>query len=248
MGAELRREQAGRERRHHAGRIRNAGAERDQREHVEIAGDDRLRAAHEERPSGPQHHWGRERELDQGRGRGPHQSVSAGEVGAHVEDDDRHGQQEPDPEPARHVRELGIGTRLRRYELRLQRHAADRARAGSDLPDLRMHRAGVDRALGYRFLLAAGAGEMALRVGDEFLPAPGGAEVIRTTLVLGPMRGRVRVDRHAADRIDRAAVRRRRRPGVIGAAVMRALRAMMRVIRSMVAHDLPFTPIPRRGI
>ncbi len=99
--------------------------------------------------------------------------MRADQVTAHFQNDRGHGEHEADPEPARHIREFGIGRRIeardlrlqrhaadragefgigRRIEardLRLQRHAADRAGAGTDLADLRMHRAGVDRALRY---------------------------------------------------------------------------------------------------
>ena len=61
--AKCRRKQAGRERRDDAVDPRHAGAERDQREHVEIAADDRLRAAHEERPARPQYDWRGERRV-----------------------------------------------------------------------------------------------------------------------------------------------------------------------------------------
>ena len=51
-----------------------------------------------------------------------------------------------DPEAPRHVGEFGIGSALGGDDVRLERHAADRAGARAVLPDLRMHRAGVDRA------------------------------------------------------------------------------------------------------
>ena len=60
------------------------------------------------------------------------------------------GQREADPEAARHVDQLGVRPASARREHRLERHAADRAGARADLADLRMHRAGVDRAFGHR--------------------------------------------------------------------------------------------------
>src|SRR5262249_39204213 len=49
-------------------------------------------------------------------------------------------------QPPRHVAELGVVLGLGARRQRLERHAADRARPGSALADLRMHRTGVDRA------------------------------------------------------------------------------------------------------
>ena len=83
-------------------------------------------------------------------------AVTADEVAAHFQNDGRQRQHEADPEAARHVGEFGIGRRIEACHLGLQRHAADRAAAGTDLADLRMHRAGIDRALrrgGFRLAL-----------------------------------------------------------------------------------------------
>ena len=55
-----------------------------------------------------------------------------------------------DPEAPRHVGEFGIGTGIGGHGLGFERHAADRAGAWTDLADLRMHRAGIDRALRHR--------------------------------------------------------------------------------------------------
>ena len=55
FGAERRRKDAGRDSGDDAVDPGDAGAERDQREHVEVAGDQRLPAALEERPARPQH-------------------------------------------------------------------------------------------------------------------------------------------------------------------------------------------------
>ena len=63
-------ENAGRERGDDAVDVGDAGAHADQREHVEVARDQRLRAAHEERPARPQHHRRGEGELDVIRQRG----------------------------------------------------------------------------------------------------------------------------------------------------------------------------------
>ena len=100
-----------------------------------------------------------------------------------------------------------------RHALRLQRHAADRAVAGADLLDLRVHRAGVDRARGHRLGRRRGRRD-SRRVGLEPLLAARRAEV-------EPLAARGRhvprggaVDLHAADRVGRRDVvlRRRREP------------------------------------
>ena len=71
---------------------------------------------------------------------------------------------------------------------------------GPDLADLRMHRAGVDRAFDDRLRLALA--EIFLRVGGEFGAAAGRAEIIGVAAMIGAVLGGVRIDRHAADRID----------------------------------------------
>ena len=126
----------------------DASAHGDQREHVEIAGLQRLPAAHEERPSRPQHHGRGERELEPVRELLAKQHVKAGQMAAHFERKDGNGERQPDPEPPRHVDQFVIGSALRRRHQRLQRHAANGAGAWSDLTDLRMHRAGVDGIFG----------------------------------------------------------------------------------------------------
>src|SRR5205085_10748730 len=72
----------------------------------------------------------------------------------------------------------------------------------ADLPNLGMHRAGVDRALRDRFGGARVLFEIFGRVGSELGAAPCRAEIIGVTLMVVAMLGGVRVDRHAADRID----------------------------------------------
>ncbi len=123
-------------------------------------------------------------------------------MAAHLQRHHRQRQHEPDPEPARHVDEFGIGAAVGGGHFGFERHAADRAGAGPDLADLRMHRAGVDRAFDDRFGFALA--QIFLRIGDELGSAAGRAEIIRVAVMLGAMLGGVRIDRHAADRIDRA--------------------------------------------
>ena len=181
---------------------RHAGAHRDQREHVEIARDHRLPAAHEEWPATPEHDRSGEKELDPVRPGLVDQHVEIGEVSAHLQHHDRDRQHEPDPESPRHVGELGIGPGFGGDELRLERHAADRAGAGSHLTDLGMHRAGIDGA--FRdglLLLRLPRGEVLGRIGSEPGQASGRAEVICATGMIVPMAGGVRVDDHSADGI-----------------------------------------------
>jgi len=107
----------------------------------------RLPAAHEEWSATPQHDRRGENKLQPVRPLLVEQHVEIGEVAAHFEREDRKREHQRNPEPPRHVRKLGIGRRFGGGQLRLQRHAADRADAEADLPDLQMHRAGIDRAV-----------------------------------------------------------------------------------------------------
>ena len=130
----------------------------------------------------------------------PRSSGKVGEVPAHLQRDDRNGEDDADPEAPGHVDELGVGAGLRGDGHRFERHPADRARARPDLPDLRMHRAGVDRPSG------TGAGRLVLRqelrrVGDEAFAAARRAEVVGAAGVVGPVLGGVRIDVHPADRV-----------------------------------------------
>jgi hypothetical protein len=82
--------------------------------------------------------------LDEVRGLLADVMAEAGEVPAHLQRDDRKRQDEADPEPARHVDQFVVRFRFGADQNRFQRHAADRARTRPHLPDLGMHRAGVD--------------------------------------------------------------------------------------------------------
>jgi hypothetical protein len=150
MGAERGGKQTGPEGRDHAVAVGDAGSHGDQREHVEMATDERARAAFEERPAGPQHHRAREGELDEARQRRIDPAMRARDMGPHLEHHHGRRERERNPETARHVGELGIGPAVGRGDDRLERHAADRAGAGTGLADLGMHRAGIDGAGGRR--------------------------------------------------------------------------------------------------
>ena len=70
--------------------------------------------------------------------------AKAGDMATHFEDEHRQGEHETDPEPPGHVVQFVVWPPFRGHLHGFERHAADRATAGADLTDLRMHRAGVD--------------------------------------------------------------------------------------------------------
>ena len=86
-----------------------------------------VQAALEERPARPQHDRCRQHELHPVRCLLAEPSMQVRQVSAHLQCEHRHGEHQADPEPPRHVGELGIGPRVGRRHLRLERHAADRA-------------------------------------------------------------------------------------------------------------------------
>ena len=121
---------------------------RDQAEHVEVAGAERIPAAHQERPAAPQNDGGAKREFQ------PHGDMFGKEVTCpgkaqdrpHGEHQKRQGQRGADPEPAGEIDQLGVRPLGdTRAAFLLQRHAADRAGPRLRGPHLRVHRAGVDR-------------------------------------------------------------------------------------------------------
>ena len=104
--------------------------------------------------------------------------MTADEMAAHFQHDGGKREHEADPEPPRHVREFRVGRCIEARDLGLQRHAAYRTMSRADLADLRMHRAGVDRALGHSGLRLAVFLKPGNGVGGEFGPAAGRAEMI----------------------------------------------------------------------
>ncbi len=101
----------------------------------------------------------------------------------------------------------GLGTAVGSHMQRLQRHAADRAGTGADMPDFRVHGAGIDR------VGRAGRGRCGDRrrraqifrwIGDELRPAAGAAKGMFMAVMHRMMRARRGIDGHAADGIDRA--------------------------------------------
>ena len=75
-------------------------------------------------------------------------SIGQPQMPAHFEHQNRQRENQPDPEPARHGDQFRVRrVRRQRHAHGFQRHAADRAVARALLDDLRVHRAGVERAL-----------------------------------------------------------------------------------------------------
>jgi len=109
------------------------------------------------------------------------------DMAAHLEHDDRDREHKPDPEASRHIDELRIGTAFRRHLDRLERHAANRAASRSHLPDLGMHRAGVDRAL-WPLRRFRGGRQVVCRISPEFFPAAIRAEMEHTPFMLNATR------------------------------------------------------------
>ena len=195
-------EKAGKQDRHGAVDPRHPGAHGNEGEHVEIAREEGLPAAHEERPTRPQHHRSREDELQPVRQFRADEHMQVGEMAAHLEDHDRKRKSEPQPEAPGHVDKLGVRRRCRRDQFGLQRHAADRARPRPQLADLRMHWASVDSALRHRLRRrAVGRSEKFGRVVGELGLAPSRAEIVGPPGMLLPMGRLMGIDQHAADGI-----------------------------------------------
>src|SRR5882672_7061960 len=137
-------EQAWRDCRCDAIQVGRSSAEGDESEHVEAAVDDRCPGAHEERPARPEHDRRREDEL-RPRGHAWRDEMAQRLAWQHVGDhgyEQRHRERQTDPEPPRHVDELGIAAVVAGDGHRLQSHATDRTAPGLVTDDLRVHRTG----------------------------------------------------------------------------------------------------------
>ena len=200
--AECRRENARRERGDDAVDIGDAGAHGDQREHVEIARDQRLRAAHEERPAGPQHHRRGEGELDPV-GRRPAQTSAR-----------RNARSSRGPSPGQRARgrsRSGASCRRVRDWGRSQptafpapapcrRSGRSRGRPGGSADASGRCRSRLRR----RRQAPPWLGEIFLRVGSELGAAAVAAEIIGLALIVGAVLGGCR-DRRSCRRPDRSA-------------------------------------------
>ena len=170
----------------------------DQGKHIEVAADDRGPAALEERPARPQHNRCGEYELDPHGDPRRHEIVQpqSRDMTAHLKNEHRQCQDQPDPATPGHVMKFVIGNRLRRYLEWFESHATDGAASWTALPDFRMHRAGVDGIWLHR---PTRSGQVVVRGGLELRPASGGAEVECRSRMTGAMRGRGWVHLHPAD-------------------------------------------------
>ena len=70
---------------------------------------------------------------------------------AHFQQKHRQRQHQANPKPPCHVDQFAVGAAFRRDDERFQGHAADRARAGADLPDFGVHGASEFRPRGHGF-------------------------------------------------------------------------------------------------
>ena len=127
-------------------------------------------------------------------------SCRASHVG-HGQGDDRRAEDRGNPEAPRHVDELVVRPLVERRDPRLERHAADGARARRGGLNLRVHRADVVGARAWCRRCALQRLEERLRIGRESLEAARVAEVVGGAVVrMGA--GRVFfLDGHPADRI-----------------------------------------------
>ena len=183
-----------------------AHAKRDEREHVEIAADDRRPASLEERPSAPEHDRSRESELDPIASPVRDEAIerTSGQELTNHERQDGHGERERREEASRHVHQFGIALLDEGDVNRLEGHAADRTHPGAFLAHLRMHRAGVFGLEIDRSGRACARVEELLRVLAELLEATLGAEVVRPPLVVEVPNGVGGLDGHPAHGIDDA--------------------------------------------
>ncbi len=120
---------------------------------------------------------------------------------AHLQRNNRQRKRRADPEPSPEIDQFGLWYGVSRDEVRLQRHAADRAIARTDLADLGVHRTGVDSTFGSgpsRFILNF---EIPRRIGDELRTAAGRGEMVGLAKMFGVVGGGQRIDDHAADTI-----------------------------------------------
>jgi hypothetical protein len=142
---------------------------------------------------------------------------------AHFQHEHRQGQHRGEKEPATHIEIFGARTAVEGCLFRLQRHAADGARAGI-LPHLWVHGANPDGSCGRlrRFRRC----EIALRIGEEFRAATGAAEMIVMTGMGCMMRAGQGIDHHAADRIMHGSTLPG--PGFLGSVILSMMACVVR--------------------
>ena len=169
---------------------------------------------------------------------------------AHLQDDDRHRQ--------RHGRSRSAGVMSRSSGLGPASAVTVTGSSampqigqapGPVLADLRMHRAGVDRALGNRRRARLPPGRGIRRLGDEALAAARRTEIVGPAGMLGAMLGGMRVDAHAADRVLRRCAPARGAVGMMVAVIVVVhvgSSAGIRIGNTVGGYRL--TPIPGGGM
>ena len=127
--------------------IRRQCSHGDQREHVQVHRAKRLGSANQQGPSAPKHNRRRQRQLQPTKHRLAHPIRDPqSDHRPHRDHEQWHRQRDANPKATLHVGVLIIFTLvIQRDDLRLQVHPTNRAVAGADLLDFRVHRAGVDR-------------------------------------------------------------------------------------------------------
>ena len=132
--------------------------------------------------------------------------VQAGKVCAHLQDQHRHREDRPDPEPSRHVGQFGARTAIFRDPGGFQRHAADRAIARLRPSDLRVHRTRIDSALSrWGARSCYGRPHILGRIGDELGPTAGATKVVSDAVALRTILRCRHIHGHSANRIARLA-------------------------------------------
>jgi len=121
-----------------------ASSQGDEGEHVEISRYDRGRCSCKKGPPCPPCDRRSKRQLDPRRRSTGDKPVHGEQVTTHSKQHDRNRQCDSDPEPARHLHEFQIANQFACRNQGLKGHAADGTVTWTLLPDVRMHRTGVD--------------------------------------------------------------------------------------------------------
>ena len=150
------------------------------------------------------------------------QMIAAEQMVAHLQEEHGHGQRQRRPKiGACMSTSSGFGPLVGGHLDRLQSHAANRARARTDLADLRMHWAGVDRARRHRLRRRFIAREILLRIGGELAAAARRAKIVRASAMLGAVLGGMWIDVHPTHRVLGAGYLFGGRLGILRAAAAR---------------------------
>src|SRR6202011_3467058 len=124
-------------------------------------------------------------------------------MAAHLDPEHRKRQHQRDPKSPDHVNQFRVGRIVERDLFGLERHAADRAAAGTDVVHFRMHRTGVEGA-GRRRRLGRLRLKEFFRICRKSLAATRATEEILLAAVFEAMLCGLALDAHAAHRIDRS--------------------------------------------